>query len=135
MPIMPWSDLLSVGVASIDQQHRILVGILNQLGDSLEAGIDAWDESVALTRLVDYTESHFAFEEELMRRAGYPGLDAHEQEHRLLFQQVAELMARSSSGEKVGTQALLVFLRDWLTSHIMGTDRALGLSLNRMGMH
>ncbi|MDE2369008.1 MAG: hemerythrin family protein [Burkholderiales bacterium] len=134
MPIMPWSDMLSVGVASIDQQHRILVGILNELGDSMEAGIGTWDESVAMTRLVDYTESHFAFEEALMRRVGYADLDAHEQEHRLLFQQVADLMARSTSGERLGTQALLVFLRDWLTSHIMGTDRALGLSLNRVGM-
>ncbi|MDE2371936.1 MAG: hemerythrin family protein [Burkholderiales bacterium] len=134
MPIMPWSDMLSVGVASIDEQHQILVGILNELADSLQAGIDDWDESVALTKLVDYTESHFAFEEGLMRRVGYPGVDAHEQEHRLLFQQVAELMTRSTAGERVGTQALLVFLRDWLTTHIMGTDRALGLSLNRMGM-
>lgn len=132
MPILPWSDMLSVGVASIDQQHRILLDILNRLADAIQDGASAWDESAALTRLVEYTESHFAFEEDLMRRVGYAGLEAHEREHRLLFLQVADLMARSNAGEKVQTHALLVFLRDWLTTHIMGTDRALGLGLNQM---
>lgn len=134
MPILPWSDMLSVGVKSIDQQHRKLIDILNQLGDVVNGTADAWDESVILSKLVEYTESHFAFEEALMRRVGYVGLEAHTLEHKQLFQQVAELMARNGAGEQAGAQALLVFLRDWLSSHIMGTDRALGQELNRINM-
>jgi hemerythrin len=134
MSILPWSDMLSVGVEAIDQQHKTLVGILNQLGDVVQGNADAWDESVVLTRLVEYTESHFAFEEGLMRRIGYAGLAAHEQEHQLLFEQVGDLMVRSTAGEKPGAEDLLIFLRDWLSSHIMGTDRALGQRLNQMNI-
>jgi hemerythrin-like metal-binding protein len=132
MPILPWSDMLSIGVKSIDQQHKALVGILNQLGDAVQGKADAWDESVVLTRLVEYTETHFAYEEALMRRIGYDGLDAHAQEHQLLFEQVGDLMARSTAGETAGAEDLLIFLRDWLSSHIMGTDRTLGQHLNQM---
>ena len=134
MPILPWSDMLSVGVKAIDQQHRVLVDILNQLADLIQGGAQAWDESVTLTKLVEYTETHFAFEEALMRRSNYAGLDAHVQEHRLLFQQVSDLVANNAAGEAVDSQALVVFLRDWLSSHIMGTDRILGRELNRMGI-
>jgi hemerythrin len=131
MPILPWSDMLSVGVRAIDLQHQTLVAILNELGDVVLGLDDAWDESVVLSRLLAYTENHFAFEEGLMRRIGYAAQDAHEQEHRALFQQVGELTARMADGQHTDPQALLVLLRDWLSSHIMGTDRALGLALNQ----
>jgi hemerythrin len=42
------------------------------------------------------------------------------------------MMACSTTGERLQTQALLIFLRDWLIGHIMGTDRALGRCLNQM---
>ncbi len=131
MSIMPWSDMLSVGVRAIDHQHQTLVGILNDLGDVVLGLDDAWDESVVLSKLLAYTENHFAFEEGLMRRIGYEGQDAHEQEHRALFQQVGDLMARAVDGQHADPQALLMLLRDWLSSHIMGTDRALGQALNQ----
>jgi hemerythrin-like metal-binding protein len=131
MSIMPWSDMLSVGVRAIDQQHQTLVGILNDLGDVVLGRDDAWDESVVLSKLLAYTENHFAFEEGLMRRIGYVAQDAHEQEHRALFQQVGDLMARAADGQHAGPQELLMLLRDWLSSHIMGTDRALGQALNQ----
>jgi hemerythrin-like metal-binding protein len=131
MSIMPWSDMLSVGVRAIDQQHQTLVGILNDLGDVVLGRDDAWDESVVLSKLLAYTENHFAFEEGLMRRIGYVAQDAHEQEHRALFQQVGDLMARAADGQHADPQELLMLLRDWLSSHIMGTDRALGQALNQ----
>jgi hemerythrin len=123
--------MLSVGVKAIDQQHRTLVDILNEIGDVVQGSTDAWNESVTLARLLEYTKTHFAFEEALMLRISYAGFDAHAQEHRVLFQEVADLMARCGSGEDAGAQALLIFLRDWLSSHIMGTDRALGQELNK----
>jgi hemerythrin len=123
--------MFSVGVRAIDQQHQTLVGVLNDLGDVVLGLDDAWDESLVLSKLLAYTENHFAFEEGLMRRIGYAAQDAHEQEHRALFQQVGDLMARAVDGQHAEPQELLVLLRDWLSAHIMGTDRALGLALNQ----
>jgi hemerythrin-like metal-binding protein len=124
--------MLSVGVKAIDHQHKTLVGILNQLGDVVQGSADSWDESVIMSKLLEYTETHFAFEEALMRRVDYAGLEAHAQEHRRLFEQLADLMARSAAGEAVEPQALLIFLRDWLTGHILGADRQLGQDLNQI---
>jgi hemerythrin len=133
MTIMAWSNMLSVGVRSIDDQHRVLVGILNRLGGSA-SGDAAGDEMGVLPDLIDYTKTHFAHEEELMRGIGYRGLAAHEKEHRELFDAVAERMARCEAGQHAGHDDLVLFLRDWLTHHIMGTDRALGRALNQAGV-
>ena len=134
MPVIPWSNMLCVGVQDIDNQHRTLVDILNRLGDLVDSHDKCWDESAVLTELVQYTQTHFKFEEDLMRRVGYAGAEAHEREHRELFQRVAELTARSAAGVRPDPEDLLVFLRDWLSSHIMGTDRALGLALNKINL-
>jgi hemerythrin-like metal-binding protein len=131
MPILPWSDMLSVGVKAIDRQHHALVDILNTLGEVVLGQRGAWDESVALSKLVQYTETHFAYEEALMQKLDYAGREAHIEEHRRLFQQVAELMSRCTDGQPTDPQELVIFLRDWLSAHIMGTDRELGLAVNR----
>jgi hemerythrin-like metal-binding protein len=134
MSILPWSDMLSVGVKAIDRQHQTLIDILNQFGEQVDKRAGDWEESVTLSRLVAYTETHFAFEEALMRKAGYPGMEDHVEEHRQLFQQVADIMTRVTSGEKPDPQELMIFLRDWLSTHILVTDKALGAALNGRGI-
>jgi hemerythrin len=69
-----------------------------------------------------------------MRRVDYAGREAHVEEHQRLFEQVADLMARSTTGERLQARALLLFLRDGLTAHIMGTDHAVGRRLNQMNV-
>jgi hemerythrin-like metal-binding protein len=126
--------MLSVGVRDIDDQHRVLVELLNQLGDVVQAGDTAWDKSAVLNELVLYTGTHFGFEEDLMLQTGYADRDAHLQQHQELLQSVTELVARQSRGEQPQAEELVVFLRDWLTAHIMGSDRLLGQALNAKGI-
>lgn len=134
MPVIPWSDMLSVGVQDIDNQHRVLVGLLNQLGDVVQGQVSEWDQGAVLTALVDYTHTHFQFEEDLMRRVGYEETDSHVQQHHDLVRAVAAMVDAQARGEQADAEALVVFLRDWLTGHIMGTDRVLGQALNARGV-
>lgn len=134
MPVMPWSNLLSVGVRDIDDQHRVLVDILNRLGDVVMGDVTEWNEKAVLADLLQYTAQHFGFEERLMRKAGYAGVDAHVREHREFILQIKAMTERFNSGDLPDAEELLVFVREWLTTHILGTDRALAQALNAQGI-
>jgi hemerythrin-like metal-binding protein len=126
--------MLSVGVRDIDDQHRALVDILNRLGDVVQGEQPEWDESAVLDELVRYTETHFRFEETLMQKVGYAQAAVHEQQHQDLVRQVLDMASRLTRGDHPEAEELVVFLRDWLTAHIMGTDRELGRALNALGI-
>lgn len=134
MPVMPWSNMLSVGVRDIDQQHRMLVDILNRLGDVVMGDVVEWDEKAVLADLLQYTAKHFGFEEALMRDNAYPDMDAHVQQHRELIRQLKIMIDRFNNGDQPDAEELLVFVREWLTTHILHTDRALAQALNAQGV-
>lgn len=119
-----WSDALSVGVDELDAQHKVLVGLVNEMHNAIDQGYgDEVVESI-LTRLTEYTRIHFAVEESLMRLAGYPDLEAHREEHRALIVQINTLRGRADTGEPAISVELMHFLKDWLTTHIMVSDQA-----------
>lgn len=121
--LFPWSDDLSVGIQEIDEQHKVLVGLLNEL----HAAVVERKASTAcrgiLDRLAEYTRVHFAVEEALMRILGYPAHDAHRAEHELLTRQVVELQEKLDSGKASIGFELLHFLKVWLTKHINESDK------------
>lgn len=122
--LLEWTDDLSVGIEEIDEQHRELVRLLNQLHTAIweKHGTDACIE--ILDKLVEYTRVHFAVEESLMRILGYPDYAPHRHEHENLISQVVELQRKLKSGEANVSFELMHFLKNWLTHHIMGTDKA-----------
>lgn len=134
MPVMPWSNMLSVGVRDIDDQHRVLVDILNRLGDVVMGEVTEWDEKAVLADLLQYTAKHFGFEEGLMRDNGYPEMEDHLRQHRELIAQLKAMIERFNGGDQPDAEELLVFVREWLTTHILSTDRALAQSLNAQGI-
>ncbi len=71
--------------------------------------------------LVDYTLTHFAFEEELQERAKYPFLKAHKRVHEIFTKRVAEFQKRAAAGENVAPEVLSM-LKIWLVNHIKGDD-------------
>lgn len=121
--LLRWSDGLSVGIQEIDEQHKVLVDLLNQLNQAIhekrasEAGIDI------LTRLAEYTRIHFAVEESLMRIFDYPGFEQHKKEHHALVEQVVKLQEKLKSGKATIGFELMHFLKIWLTKHIIESDK------------
>jgi hemerythrin len=121
--LVEWSDALSVGVDELDAQHKVLVGLINEMHAAIEErrGRDVV-ESI-LTRLAEYTRIHFAVEESLMQLLGFPDYDAHKQEHRELIVQVNALRRKVDNGETAIDFELMDFLKGWLTRHIMESDQ------------
>ncbi len=134
MALMTWSDSLSTGVKAMDEQHKGLVNTLNELHAAmLAARTKPWPAPL-LDRLVKYTHDHFAAEEALMTRARYPNFPAHVTKHRDLTGQVETFVGRYQSGELSLNVDLLMFLRDWLTTHIQKEDHEYGPWLNQNGI-
>lgn len=127
MPLVTWNDKLSVGVQSIDDQHKKLVSLLNQLHDGMMSGKGKDILGGVLKGLIDYTVVHFRYEEELFARTGYPDAEAHKKHHAELVRKVQEVQRKYDvDGPKALTIPVMNFLKDWLANHIQGADRAYG---------
>jgi len=116
-----WTDQLNVGIEVIDQQHRRIVEYINQLDDARSNNYSREEIGFLINELVDYTISHFGFEESLQEEAGYPFLKSHQKVHELFTKRVADFQTRYNNGEDV-TKGLNSLLVTWLFNHIKRDD-------------
>jgi hemerythrin len=133
MAVFPWKDEFSVGVKEIDDQHRRLIDLINGFYDALSQGQARSGLGELLRGMLEYTRYHFSTEEELMRGQDYPALEAHSREHGLFVIRVSDMAERFERGELVLSLEATGFLRDWLSGHILGTDKTLGRYLVSRG--
>jgi len=117
-----WSDTLSVGIEEIDEQHKVLVDLVNQMHEAIHQRHGSDVVIGILGQLAEYTRIHFAVEESLMRILNYPGYEAHKEIHEELLHTVQDLQEKVSSGKKSIGFELMHFLKTWLTKHIMEED-------------
>lgn len=120
MTYFAWPDDLDTGVPVIDRQHRRIADYIN----TLQAAIEEADRSRAgevLEALVDYTLTHFAFEEEVLAMIEHPTIAAHRNTHRLFAARVDSFRQRFQAGEDVA-QELSTMLRSWLVQHVRHDD-------------
>src|SRR5208337_5603433 len=103
MALMAWSDNLSVNVTQIDEQHKKLVGMLNDLHDAMKQGKGRDVTGNVLSGLVQYVATHFAAEEKLMKEHAYPEFIKHKLEHVALTMQVMDLQKQFQEGKPVLT--------------------------------
>jgi len=133
--LLPWSELYCIGVREIDEQHRVLVGLLNRLAQKADSGDTTQAIDETLSGLVAYVQNHFRYEEELMREHQYAEAESHIKAHGRLNDRLHIMIARRQKDGCLPVEELISFLRQWLISHILQTDRDLGSALNKMGIH
>lgn len=134
MPFIKWKDEFSVGITKIDDQHKQLVLILDELYSAMSVGKSKEAMGHILDELIQYTKLHFHFEESLMKNHHYPGLDEHLLEHHNLTSKVIEFQGQFVSGEARISMSVLSFLKDWLFHHINETDKKYAPFLNSKGI-
>ena len=118
-----WKDDYSVGIDSIDQQHKRLLNLINQLQTAVDYSTGEQFEREALDELVDYTKTHFSYEEGLMRDNDYPDFEAHKLQHEKMFKKVGEVLSEYEQDHDTAMSNAAEFLKDWLIKHINGTDK------------
>lgn len=134
MPQFNWDNSYSVKVKRFDDDHRQLFMIINELYDGMVArrGHDVLQN--VLAELLIYTKRHFIGEEQLMRSAGYPQLQAQIEQHRRFTGKIQEVSAKYKAGELGMTVETLDFLTNWLKNHIVAVDKRYSEFLNAKGI-
>jgi hemerythrin len=120
-----WTDQLNVGIDVIDNQHRRIVDYINLLEEAVHGDHSREDIAQLINDLVDYTISHFSFEESLQEEAAYPFIKAHQKVHSLFTRRVGEYTERFEKGEDV-SKNLHSMLVTWLLNHIKHDDADYG---------
>lgn len=122
-----WNDEFSVGIDSIDEQHKKLVSMIKTLYDALIEGRASEVLNEILNGLFDYADYHFSYEEKLFDKYDYPDARDHKEEHKELEHHLTQLSIKLETGDNfMGEVLLLQFMEDWLIKHIMTTDMKFG---------
>ncbi len=134
MALMEWSENYSVKVNALDNQHKRIVSLINELHSAMRQAQGKEVLGKILEELTDYTIFHFSAEEKLMKDNNYPGYINHKAEHDKLTKQVKELTANFKSGKNLVSQEVLQLLKDWLLNHIAGSDKKYSSFFNNVGI-
>lgn len=133
--IIIWKKNWSVGVVDVDEDHKMLIKMINRLfGSTLS--IDPQKVLLdVLAELTDYVVFHFNREEEYMSRLNYPDYAAHKQDHQRLLDAAGQFKQNLLSELPMDLKEVIEnSLRDWLVTHIMDHDKRMGLFLNSQGI-
>ena len=120
MSYMKWTSDLELGIEVIDNQHRRIVEYINDLHQAIDRQSRA-EVGEVLEQLVEYTMSHFAFEESLLDEAGYVHSKPHKRMHKLFSRKIGEYQERLEQGHDVAEE-LHDMLARWLLTHIRRDD-------------
>lgn len=116
-----WSPDNELGIPILDEQHRGIVSTINSFHYFIQGGKGLGALRPTLRILEQYTRIHFTAEEALMKKAGFAGLEAHAERHRLLMQRTVAIARESASDQDAAP--VLAFLKHWWLSHINQEDR------------
>ncbi|MDH3354389.1 MAG: bacteriohemerythrin, partial [Chromatiales bacterium] len=128
-----WSDAISTGIVIVDEDHKMLVSILNRCIDVTNSEKPDEELGNILEELLEFIAYHFRREEVVMEVCEYPDLEVHRQEHKRLSDSV-HLLINEFSHKGLTTMALLRFLRGWLKNHIIARDKEIAPYCQRKDM-
>ncbi len=118
-----WIDTMSVQSEEIDQQHKQLIEILNELYQAFVDKEHKEKIGTIINRLEEYTKYHFGTEEKYFDLFGFYDKENHIKEHQEFREKVEEFIQKYRKQSEALTYNVMVYLRNWLNNHIMGTDR------------
>ncbi len=125
MPIQ-WENIYSVGIKEIDEQHKKLISLINQLLYIIK------DEKIAshhdelktiLSDLINYTNYHFETEEKYFAKFNYEDTEEHIEKHHEFRAKIMNISQEYKNNELETSYDLIEFLEDWFIDHINGTDK------------
>jgi hemerythrin-like metal-binding protein len=121
--ILQWSEEMSVGIASMDKDHQILISLVNQLSDSRQRQ-DLVIMELVMEELLNYTIRHFQGEEKILQDGNFPHFSEHKQEHQSLAQEVVSIRKKFlQENDPEQADELMQLLSRWLKKHILVEDK------------
>jgi hemerythrin len=135
MPFIVWTSEMSMDVKMLDNDHKRLAILINELHDGLLHGRAKEALEGIFEELVAYTRIHFAHEEQLLAVAGSSGAETHKQKHDHEFERILDLQVHfRSATESAAYLEVLDQLKDWLFAHAASIDKDSVASLKTTGV-
>lgn len=134
MSFLKWNPAFRVHVACCDEDHKQLIDTLNRLHDAMLNGRGAEKAASIVDELGEYAQHHFATEERLMKKTGYPEIDSHHAEHQAFLEKLKQFREHIAAGKRCDSIELAEFLSGWVTQHIAKADREYSAHLNAHGV-
>ncbi|MCK4840586.1 MAG: hemerythrin family protein [Methylococcales bacterium] len=141
-----WSEQLSIGIDSIDRQHKTLISYINELNNAINKDLTANGKkdlvTIVINKLVNYTRIHFVYEEAIIFGfSSYPEAADHKEKHEKLFKGVDVFKERIQSVdindieyfEELCTE-LMMYMNEWLTNHILIEDMQYAIYIKENGI-
>ncbi|MDR3174864.1 MAG: bacteriohemerythrin [Treponema sp.] len=132
--ILEWQRAYSTGISFFDEQHKKFIDLINDL--YMDSQADWQYSQAAFMRMIRYTVQHFQTnlknEEKIMEQIGYPEYKAHKREHVLFLKEVLNQVLVLKADLKIDAKDFVLFLRDWIMSHVAISDKKLSLYLGRL---
>ena len=123
MSLIQWNEKFNVGVRTLDGQHQQLIGIINELHQAMSEGKAKEVQAGLLRRLTQYAAEHLKTEEKMLSSNGYADFVQHKAQHDNYISKVREMEQQVAAGKMSLGVALLPFLKEWWTGHILKTDQ------------
>ena len=134
MNLFEWKDNYSVDIKSIDDDHQGLFKLINQLFEAMSHGKAKDILSETLSKLIDYTKTHFRREEMYFSTTNYPDYQEHKLQHELFVEKIVNLKIQFDNGDQQISVELIKFLSEWLVNHIIISDKRYMVYLKKYGI-
>ena len=135
MPLFNWKDEFSVNVLAMDNHHKKLFDILNQLHEAAKAGTGEEAVVKLINELIDYTRYHFAEEEKMLERVNYAAIDSQKRAHVNFVNKMLEYQNEVSTGMAIFVVPKVTKTGiDWLKEHILVMDQKYSDTANAAGI-
>jgi len=123
-----WSNDYSVNIISIDNEHKLLVELINEFDSALDihGAFQTKIVIVTLNKLALYIRRHFESEERFLQLNSYPDYNEHKQDHDLLLDRLSQFERNFLTAKQSFNEEMLLFLKDWLVRHIILHDHKFG---------
>ncbi len=125
MTLLTWKPEYSVGIESVDSEHREMIELINAVYDAIEDKKNPQSIEHFLGEVHATISAHFALEERVMRNANYDEFEAHKEDHEELLDEIRDLMDRFFDTPVQGLQLLQENLSDWFAGHFSTFDARL----------
>ncbi|RJP62524.1 MAG: hemerythrin [Ignavibacteriales bacterium] len=123
MPYFNWTTEFSVNNDIIDEQHKMIFEYANNLHESIQTGRSKEIVDDLVSKLLSYSQNHFADEEKLMKEYEYPDIENHLAEHEKFVARVSDYRNNFNLTSRMTALDILNFLKEWLVNHILVADK------------
>lgn len=133
-----WKERYKLNIDEIDRQHRKLFEIGARVYDlaALNDSYDHYDEVIALlNELLEYTEYHFKYEENIMKTYNYDEFEQQKHDHAFYISKFKSISSEDVDSNQQKTILEIVdFLSVWISNHILLSDRKYAIYFKEKGI-